>query len=1002
MRNITLKIVLLLLLVYFAFSTSAGAATEPAPEAEELAGTVSISHDGSPQYGETISADVSRITNNTGTLSYQWLRGGAAISGADSPSYTLSQDDIGKSISVEVASSSQSGTLLSNSVTAAKADRAAPQAPTILSADSRTVTLNITSGCEYKVSGGSFSANNTFSGLLYDAEYIFYQRYAETAVYNASPASAGLSYRTGYLLISNTSYNISGLNSGDGVYLSGSVTLSGSQGIRAVCSAGTKLTLQNASINVSSISGACAVEFEGSGQLVLSGTNSAVSGSGRAGVECANTLSIYGTGSLYSKGGSTGAGIGGGNGESGGNISITGGLVFASGSGGYDIGGGSSSSGNGTLSISGSSALFLKNNLAPVASTGTHTLYSDGTVENGAAYGYALPSAWTNGSSAYAYIDYCTVSFVTNGANSIPNQTAGKLSSLDLPDDPQKSGFYFGGWYKDSGLTDYFDSSSDRVYTDMTLYARWDVKVNVSANTGGSVNPTGDIYAEAGGDLTIECLPREKYIVGSVISEKGYVIVNNGDDTYTIKNIGANDKIKVTFENIYISGIVTISHDGTPACMETVSADVTKAENVKGTILYQWTRDGNNISGANDATYILAREDVGHSVGVNVTSSEREGAISDTIAMKVEKAVKAAPRPPEVIAKTTDSITLEIVEGCEYKMGDGSWQDSNEFTGLEPETEYVFYQRYAESYTHKASSQSFALKVYTDGFNVKEIVIYKDSVHMQKGDILSIEDLIEYIIYPENAQNKNVHWTSSNEKTAVIDSESGKITAVGYGKSMITITAEDEKNGVISDICELTVYDDATGPEDSFKGALNGRLTDSEGRAVSGYTIILYSNPVSTLTDENGEFSFGNIPYTSHTLIVENEDGEEIGRFDIVWAVGEDTHALADESTNIISILYTENTLGVSIPIEIKSTNTEIAVAAGDEISFSVNEPEQTSSGKKVFMIVLMGIIAACIIGVGYILYIGRISNKEEVGFVYEQPLIEEGSAPASKETGEE
>ncbi|MBN2879039.1 MAG: InlB B-repeat-containing protein [Clostridia bacterium] len=997
MRNKTLKIFLLLLFVYFAFSISAIAAAEPATEAEELIGTVGISHDGSPQYGETIVADVSGITNNTGTLSYQWLRGGAAVSGADSSTYTLSQDDIGKSISVEVASSSQSGSLISNSIAVAKADREAPPAPTILSASSRNVTLSVTSGCEYKAGSGSFSANNAFNGLLYDTEYVFYQRYAETAVYNASPASTGLAYRTGYLLISNTSYNISGLSSGDGVYLSGSVTLSGSQNIRAVCSAGTKLTFQNASINLSSAAGACAVEFESSGQLVLSGTNSVVSGSGRAGVECAGSLSIYGTGSLYAKGGSGGAGIGGGNGEQGGNISITGGLIFASGSGGYDIGGGSSSSGNGTLGISGSSALFLRSNLAPAASTSTHALYTDETVESGAAYGYILPSAWTNGSSAYAYIDYCTVSFNTNGAGSIPSQNAGKMSSLTLPADPQKSGFYFGGWYKDSSLTDYFDSSSDKVYSDMTLYARWNVKVNVSANAGGTVNPVGDIYTEAGRNLIIECVPQEKFIVGSVTSEKGYVIVNNGDDTYTIKNIGADDKIKVVFENRYISGTVTINHDGTPACMETVSADVTKAENVKGTITYQWTRDGNNISGANDATYILAREDVGHSVGVNVTSSEREGAISDTIAMKVEKATKAAPRPPEVIAKTTDSITLEIVEGCEYKMGDGKWQDSNEFTGLEPETEYVFYQRYAESYTHKASSQSFALKVYTEGFNVKEIEIYKDSVHMQKGDILSIEDLIEYIIYPENAQNKKVYWTSSNEKTAVIDSESGKITAVGYGKSIITITSEDEKNGIISDICELTVYDEYSDTENSYKGTLRGRLTDSDGMAVSGYTIVLYSSPLSRLTDENGEFSFENIPYTRHTMIVENELGEETGRFDIVWAAGEESHALADESTNIISIIYSEDTLTVSIPVEIESTGGDIAIASGEEISFLLKEPEQTSSGKKVYMIVLMGIIAACIIGVGYILYIGRIRNKEEVGFTYEQPLIEEGSEPNPK-----
>jgi len=44
-----------------------------------LAGTVIISNDGSPQFGELLTADVSGITNNSGTLAYQWARTGSSF-----------------------------------------------------------------------------------------------------------------------------------------------------------------------------------------------------------------------------------------------------------------------------------------------------------------------------------------------------------------------------------------------------------------------------------------------------------------------------------------------------------------------------------------------------------------------------------------------------------------------------------------------------------------------------------------------------------------------------------------------------------------------------------------------------------------------------------------------------------------------------------------------------------------------------------------------------------
>ena len=514
-----------------------------------LEGSVSRTHDGTPQYAETVTVNTSLITNNTGTLSFQWTRNGQDITGAVLSSYTLVQNDIGAQIAVKVTSSVEAGTLTSGAIIADKADRTAPAAPTLNTKDKYNITLNVVTGCEYKMQSGSFSASYEFRGLTSYTEYVFYQRYAETAVYKASPASAGISVTTDYFLLNNTPRDISTLNPGDGVLVSGSVTLYGTQSIRVKCSTGAKLTLQNAVIDVSDWAGQCGVEFTGSGQLILAGTNRVYSGSTRAAIETLGSLIISGTGSLYAKGGADGAGIGGGSGQTSGAISITGGiitasgginaagigggkngsgssvnisggLIYAAGTGADDIGGGLLGS-RGTLSISGSSALFLKNNASPSAATSTHTLYYDETVVQSSAYGYSLPDLWTAGITAYAYIDYCTVSFQTNGAGTISSTQAGKMSRINAPTEPVKAGVYFGGWYKDAALTSEFNFSSDRVYDDMTLYARWNVKVNISAGDNGTAIPSGEVYIKQGSDLNIECEPAENYVVEKITSSKG-------------------------------------------------------------------------------------------------------------------------------------------------------------------------------------------------------------------------------------------------------------------------------------------------------------------------------------------------------------------------------------------------------------------------------------------------------------------------------------------------
>ena len=77
------------------------------------------------------------------------------------------------------------------------------------------------------------------------------------------------------------------------------------------------------------------------------------------------------------------------------------------------------------------------------------------------------------------------------------------------------------------------------------------------------------------------------------------------------------------------------------------------------------------------------------------------------------KSTVAAPNAPMVSGKTDTTITLVAVNGYEYKMNDGKWTTNPIFTGLNPNKEYTFYQRVAETDTTYVSAVSEATKVTT-------------------------------------------------------------------------------------------------------------------------------------------------------------------------------------------------------------------------------------------------------------------------------------------------
>jgi len=244
-------------------------------------------------------------------------------------------------------------------------------------------------------------------------------------------------------------------------------------------------------------------------------------------------------------------------------------------------------------------------------------------------------------------------------------------------------------------------------------------------------------------------------------------------------------------------GSVSITGTAKVGQMLTVdTSGLTYTAAAPGNVLtYQWKRDGAVVSeGTGNTTYLLGADDIGKRMTVVVTADDDHAqgrVVSPATAVVAKMDGAAAPSAPELAQKTHRVVTLTPIEGYEYRVNGGSWQDSSTFSGLMPETTYTFICRVKETATHYASAESAGISVTTDAPPVMQGTV------TISGDLkyeATLTAVVSDITYTPDTSSGNVFKYQWARGGADIDGATGstyKLVQADIGQTIsVTVSAD--------------------------------------------------------------------------------------------------------------------------------------------------------------------------------------------------------------------
>ena len=211
----------------------------------------------------------------------------------------------------------------------------------------------------------------------------------------------------------------------------------------------------------------------------------------------------------------------------------------------------------------------------------------------------------------------------------------------------------------------------------------------------------------------------------------------------------------------------------------------------------KWESTDQNVATVDKNGKIFAK-----SKGISyIKVSTKDGSIVDRCYVEVTKPVVS-------VSINKKSLTLELneyeyleasINPVDASNKDVIWSSSNE--DVVQVSEYGLVRAISVGNAVITAKTMDGGKIDTCNVNVlipvSEIELNKKSIYLKEGE----SELLEANVYPSNATNKEIIWSSNNEKIATVD-ENGEITGRSEGKTVISVITKD---GEKIDTCEVEV-----------------------------------------------------------------------------------------------------------------------------------------------------------------------------------------------------
>ena len=294
---------------------------------------------------------------------------------------------------------------------------------------------------------------------------------------------------------------------------------------------------------------------------------------------------------------------------------------------------------------------------------------------------------------------------------------------------------------------------------------------------------------------------------GSYFGENGYFYLSYYDKSTKVEGYAVEAQTSDNYDNNYqydgtgwFSYMGYSGYGGTNkyANVFTAKANKSKAENIEAVSFEDYSSAGckYNISIYTNLTDVSDPES-----GTLECTQSGQTTFDGAYTIKLNN-------PVYVEDGTTFSVVVELISSTNngpYMVSDttynGSWF-SCESAALENQS-YI-YRPYDSSWVDygKRENKNFRIKAYTDNSDIKTVAV--ESVSLDKTEaVLKEKETVKLnaTVLPENADNKNVHFTSDNDAVAAVD-DNGLVTALSSGEAVITVITEDGKKTAK---CKITV-----------------------------------------------------------------------------------------------------------------------------------------------------------------------------------------------------